>query len=687
MKCPSCGTWYPKQKIFCLTCGELLSEGDGHVRMGSYVLLDKIGQGGVGVVYSAEHMESGAKVAIKILNQAGFSDITHIQRFRREITLHKKFKHPNIVEFLDIYEEGESLALIMEYITGCSLGDYINHRGILPLGEIIHISLEILSALEMAHQSGVIHRDIKPSNIFITETGVTKLMDFGLAKSMFGGEDITNSGITLGTYLYMSPEQILNQDVTALTDLYAFGIVLYRLCTSVLPFIATDGGEFEIMEKQVRQPPQDPMVHNPDMPKKLAELIMQLLEKKPEDRPKYCAQVKERLLALGEPSVPFSIGPDAIPFSEVLDTNKRRPSILEMLNSERDGFTVSLNSLHAAFAVESPVAPENPPFDMRTPPSISKTRLKHLRIAISNIPTLPEIWNQIQDVFENPESSPADLAQVISQDAALKKKVLKECHSSLYLPAGSQEVNDLAIALTLIGMGAAETLILSVVAQDYNSSFKPSAAVRRIWFHGQAISIFARTLSHYSNVVNDHAASMFGLLHDIGKLVILHTEPDEKLEALATQIAGGKDSLSAEMDVLGYSHIDAGMMLALHWKLPRELHRFIYYHHFPCWQSPTTWPPDMQAPIMLIHMAHLTLSTQLAAQAKLNEGEGRTYVRASKDDIWQSSVRTHVKESESILNNPLHLPLKDEKLYNQLHLQLERLQQSFPDLYPDLNLE
>ncbi len=682
MKCMKCGTWYPDQKIFCLSCGELLTQDDGQTRIGEYLIKEKIGQGGVGAVYRAIHESLNREVAVKILNEESTGDVINMQRFRREIKMHSQLKHPNIIEFLDIYEEGDALALVMELLSGCNLKEYLNHRGILPLGGVISISLSILSALEKAHKRGIIHRDLKPSNIFITDDGEAKLMDFGLAKTAFGtNEDITSSGVTVGTYLYMSPEQILGQEVGAYTDLYAFGLILYRMCTNTLPFVSTGGGEFEIMEKQVRHKPQNPKELNPNIPDALVEIILSLLEKSPDKRPEDCTDAIKRISALGKPSklclIQDNEGDQVRTFSDlnsvVAQLSELSVSRVEQLDTE----TVNLNSLLSAFLIESPLAPVKPPFDMVHPPALSKEKLKHLKTSISNIPQLPEIWYQLQAIFENPQSSAADLARVIQQDKALTVAILKTCNLPAYLPAGSEELTDIAIALTSIGMDAVQTLVLSAAMPDFGFNKKQSVAARQILFHGQAIALFSNVLSDFSQVVGVQSANMFGLLHDIGKLVILYAEPEEKLIALQRRLADGEETLTAELEVFGYSHIDAGMMLALHWKLPRKLHRFIYYHHFPCWQKPETWPPDMQAATMLVHMSHLVLSS-LLAESRPEQG---SLTVMSDECIWRENIRSHVVGSQSMLNNPLNLPIADLTLYSQLRSHLDQLKLAFPDLF------
>ena len=668
MKCSACGTYYPEGKVFCSTCGELLAKADGQVRLGQYVLLEKLGQGGVGVVFRAKHEDVDQDVAIKILSPQSLGDKKHMLRFRREIQTHAMLKHPNIIDFIDVYEEGEIVALVMEMLSGCNLKEYINHKGALPLPEVLDISIAVLSALEEAHKHDVIHRDLKPSNIFLTDNQEIKLMDFGLAKQLKGNEDITENGATVGTYMYMAPEQILGQEIGVYTDLYAFGIVLYRMTTAILPFMSTGGGEFEIMEKQVRQAPQNPQELNPDIPDALNEMILRLLAKKPDDRPKSCLEVIRGLNRIKSSLTPSLSKEEAeTTFSDLNTSIRKLSSELNTQASEASKETVDFHTLLSAFSVESKAAPEQPRFDMRKPPQLSKDVLRRLKKAIETIPALPEIWYEVQAVFDDETSSPADLARVIEQDAVLTAHILRMCNTAAYLPAGAKENTDVALALTRIGMDAAQSLVLSAVAPDFATSPASSLDVRGIWFHGQAIALFARMLSEYSPVVDGQSAAMFGLLHDIGKLVILHLEDDDTLAQLKQHIDDGQDALLAEIDVLGYSHIDAGMMLALHWKLPRKLHRFIYYHHFPCWQKPETWPPDVQASVMLIHMAHLVLSS------------------LTKDDIfdgiWQGAHRTHVPSSAAILSNPLKLPLKDASVYSSMRVKLKHLQRLFPDLY------
>ncbi|MES0372579.1 MAG: HDOD domain-containing protein, partial [Mariprofundaceae bacterium] len=207
-----------------------------------------------------------------------------------------------------------------------------------------------------------------------------------------------------------------------------------------------------------------------------------------------------------------------------------------------------------------------------------------------------------------------------------------------------------------------------MVVPDFSDGKKSDPEVRYLWYHGQAISLISRMLAEYNGILDSRSASLFGMLHDIGKLVILHLEEQEKLDELREAIQSGTPALKAEWDILGYTHIDAGMMLALHWRLPRSIHHFIYYHHHPAWHTPDFWPSDVQPVIMLVHMSHLVLEMI---------GEKET-----KHEIWSSDRRTHIPETESFLYKPLHLPLTNAATYAQLEQDIAKLKLNFPDVFP-----
>jgi len=680
MQCPSCGTWYAKAQAFCFCCGAILTDGKHKAQLGSYQLLEKIGQGGMGIVYRSFDESLHRDVAIKVLHQHMLGNPKQVERFRREARMQGQIMHPNIVALLDVYEDNDIMALVLELVQGCTLKEYLICKEIPDWSEIHYIANGILAGLEVAHEKGVVHRDLKPSNVFLNDDGIVKLMDFGLAKPKTGKDDITATGDMVGTYHYMAPEQIIGQELSTRTDLYALGILLYRMCTGLLPFTSSGGGEFEIMEKQVRHDPIPPRKVNGKIPRAMVSIITSLMEKKPEDRPEDCDAVRAMLTELGEPKkpgIPEGSGGEHFEsysqFSVSLNQNQKE---IDGENEEKasetsidDTDAIPAHCLLWSFKVTSELAPDEPPLDLSSPPRIERNTLERLRTAINHIAPLPEVWHQVETLLADPHTAPYDLAKIIDQDPVLTSHVLKWSNSAAYSTSSSKPMTDVALAITRIGMDAAHDLILQALVPEIGDKENNSSPeVLRVWFHSQAIALFTRTLAEHAQVMDRRSASMLGLLHDIGKLIILHIEDEPTLQKIREGILEGTASLKAEWNVLGYTHIDAGMMLALHWKLPRSIHRFIYFHHHPCWHQPDIWPMDVQPSIMLGHMAHLALQSM--------EEEPDT------QGIWTASRRTHVEGTESLLRRPLCLPLTDARLYSQLKQELSHLKTMFPELYP-----
>ncbi|MDX8384480.1 MAG: serine/threonine-protein kinase [Ghiorsea sp.] len=271
------------------------------VVLGSYDLEGRLGQGGMGIVYLATDRKLNRQVAIKVLHPHLLRHENLKERFRREARMHAKLMHPNIVTLLSLYEDDSHMALVMEMVHGQDLKAYLRSNPNMPLQEKLDVGIHILTGLEAAHKFGMVHRDLKPANVLISKQHEVKLMDFGLAKPERGDDDLTQSGATVGSFRYMSPEQILNQPIDARTDLYAFGILMFQMTTGKLPFDATsNGGEFEIMEKQVREIPENPHAINTAIPKALSQLILSLLEKNKEDRPKNTDAVRQQIRDIRE---------------------------------------------------------------------------------------------------------------------------------------------------------------------------------------------------------------------------------------------------------------------------------------------------------------------------------------------------------------------------------------------------
>src|ERR671923_745248 len=246
---------------------------------GRYRILRKLGAGGMANVYLAEDEELGRRVAIKILNERYANDDLFIERFRREAKSAAGLSHPNIVSIYDRGEAEGTYYIAMEVIEGRSLKELIMTRGPLPIAHAIAHARQILDALRFAHRHGIIHRDIKPHNVLIGDARL-KVTDFGIARH--GPSQMTEAGSIMGTAQYLSPEQARGAPVTAASDLYSVGIVLYEMLTGKVPFSGDTA--IEIAMKHLNDIPKPPSRIRPEIPPELDQIVLRALAKEQEDR-------------------------------------------------------------------------------------------------------------------------------------------------------------------------------------------------------------------------------------------------------------------------------------------------------------------------------------------------------------------------------------------------------------------
>jgi eukaryotic-like serine/threonine-protein kinase len=523
---------------------------------GRYRILRKLGSGGMANVYLAEDEELGRRVAIKILNERYAGDDLFIERFRREAKSAASLSHPNIVSIYDRGEAEGTYYIAMEVIEGRSLKELIMTHGALPVHTAIGHAKQLLEALRFAHRHGIIHRDIKPHNVLVSADQQVKaneprlkVTDFGIARH--GASQMTEAGSIMGTAQYLSPEQARGAPVTAASDLYSAGVVLYEMLTGKVPF--TGDSAIEIAMKHVNELPKPPSSLRPEIPPELDQIVLRALAKDPEDRYQTAEEFIEDLERV-EAGLPIS--------------RSTATAATAILAGAAVGESTELLSESATRVAPPPTPPQRrPPYPPSSPydepPRKRRRWVPWLLVALLLAAAILAGWwvyNQIQDQLEAAEPVGVPNVVGIERDLAVQRIEDAELEALVEEQPSTEVEQGIVIeqrppAGSRIARGDTVTIVVSTGPREVEV---PALAGRT---YGEAVDILEelglepRRVDVFSQQPVGVVASLdpkAGTLVDEGSVVTVRVSKGSQQIPVPDVLEQSEDSARSELEAAGF---------------------------------------------------------------------------------------------------------------------------------------
>lgn len=409
---------------------------NGKIIDGRYEIIEEVGRGGMAIVYLAKCLVLNRYVAIKMLRPEFRDDAEFIKRFKIEAQSAGNLTHPNIVSIYDVGNEGDIEYIVMEYVEGITLKQYLGAKGTLPESEAIDFSAQICAGLEHAHKKGIVHKDIKPENILITKEGILKITDFGIAKALNQGT-ITTGGLAMGSVHYFSPEQARGSFVDAKTDIYSVGVLLYEMVTGRRPF---DGeNAISVAMQHIESEPVRPSIINPNISTSLETVILRAMKKDTFERYQSATQM---LIDLKKVSVGSGVNPNPVkkpaptpaddkpPVRRVVSADAKKAAAAKAAKKKKKDRLAIIAGVLSAVVLFSVVAvlyvtlfKNGGSNEIDTPDFIGKTYEEIMEIAQN------EDYEELTIVLENGTKIPKDIEGVVVKQSPNPGKRIKKTYS------------------------------------------------------------------------------------------------------------------------------------------------------------------------------------------------------------------------------------------------------------------